>query len=239
MRATGDFSGRANVTAEVTQALHVIEGGGNLAVGALGADVLRVFVELVAFGGEVGAHGVLVVEIKEVDGLRDDAEDACRTVIFPPGGGNARIVDGEQGNAVAVVAEVIGVCSRQATSDGSEVVQFSRIECKAFLREQDAVGWMLEEGSTAATLGCCRMCGGVFAQDVGAIGFVRAHLEVLVCPQPQPAAALVSIAAKAADGEGIVVEGEDAAFQINTPGGCGVGNAVQGGLFVEGEGGVF
>ena len=64
-RATRYFSGRANVTAEVTQALHVIEGGGNLAVGALGMDVLLcVFVELVAFGGEVGAYGVLVVEVK-------------------------------------------------------------------------------------------------------------------------------------------------------------------------------
>ena len=72
LRATEDFSGRANATAKVTQALHVIEGGGNLAVSALGADVLRVFVKLVAFGEQVGAHGVLVVEVKEIDGLRDD-----------------------------------------------------------------------------------------------------------------------------------------------------------------------
>ena len=72
LRATRDFSGRANTTAEVTQTLHIIEGGGNLAVSALGTDVLCVFVELVAFGEQVGAHGVLVVEVKEIDGLRDD-----------------------------------------------------------------------------------------------------------------------------------------------------------------------
>ena len=98
-----------------------VEGGGNLAVSAPGADVLCVFVELVAFGEQVGAHGVLVVKIKEIDGLRDDTEDACRTVIFLPGGGNARVVDGEQGNAVALVAEVVGIRSRQATSDGCAV----------------------------------------------------------------------------------------------------------------------
>lgn len=94
------------VAAEVTQALHIAKGGSHLAVGAVGMDVLRVFVELVAFGEQVGAHGVSVVEIKEVDDLRDDAEDACRGVVFLPGGGNARVVDGEQGDTVAVVAEI-------------------------------------------------------------------------------------------------------------------------------------
>ena len=153
LRATRDFSGRANVTAEVTQALHVIEGGGNLAVGALGADVLCVFVELVAFGEQVGAHGVLVVEIKEIDGLRDDTEDACRTVIFLPGGGNARVVDGEQGNAVAIVAEIVGVRSRQATSDGSEVVQFGYIQFEAFLCEESGISRILEKVGAVIALG--------------------------------------------------------------------------------------
>ena len=146
-------SGGVGVAAEVTQAPYIVESGGNLAVSALGADVLCVFVELVAFGLQVGAHGVLVAEVKEIDGLRDDAEDACRTVVFLPGGGNARIVDGEQGNAVAIVAEVIGVCSRQAAGDGSEVVQFGYVQFEAFLCEESGISRILEKVGAVIALG--------------------------------------------------------------------------------------
>jgi len=47
------------------------------------------------------------------------------------------------------------------------------------------------------------------------------------------------IGTKPVNGEVLVAEGKLADVLIYKPGGCGVGNAVQGGLFVEGEGGVL
>lgn len=220
------------------QAAPRVEGGGNLAVSAPGVEVCGVFVELVAFGGEVGAYGVLVVEVKEVDGLRDDAENACRTVVFPPGGSDARVVDGEQDDAVAVVAGIVSVCTRQAAGDGSEVVQFGYVHFEAFLMEEGSISRILEEvGAVIAPgSGVGRDTG---AQDAGTGGVVCAHGEVRVCPCPQPAAAVVRVGAEAAGGEGVAAEGEDAGFLVNTLGGSGVGKALQGGLFVEGEDGVL
>ena len=231
-------SGGVGVAAEVTQTAHVIEGSGNLAVSALGADVLYVFVELIAFGKQVGTNGVLVVEVEVADGLRDDAEDACEGVVFLPSGSDAWVMNGEQGDAVAVVAEVVGVRAGQAAGNGSEVVQFGRIESEAFLREQGGIGRILEEvgAVVAVSSGVGR---DLSAQDVRTGSVVFSHDKVRVGPGPQPAAAVVRIGAEPAGGKGVVAKGEDAPFLVNVPGGSGVGKAFQGGLFVEGESGVL
>ena len=130
-------------------------------------------------------------------------------------------MDGEQGNAVAIVAEVVGIRSRQATSDGSEVVQFGYIQFEAFLCEESGISRILEKVGAVIALGS-GVGRDIGAQDVGTGGVVCGHGEVRIGPGPQPAAAMMRIGTKPVNGEVFVAEGKLADVLIYKPGGGGV-----------------